>query len=184
MHTDHIARHNQTTKLTGRYRSIAETHRRRRRAKGTTGRYRAETMKTNLSWLFFGVFPMFVGAFALVYGLLIGMSIPEQVVTLQTHTKTVTNEVDVPSVSQACIDALNSADKGFDIATSTPPVKLIKTGKKSEKSVPVKMDVKFMNELQAKVYKIEDKYGVSKDKCLTVTPDAKTISTSVQYDTK
>lgn len=173
-------RKSQTDELT----SATENRRRTRTAKQAKGgRYRADTTKVNLTW-FIGFIVLAAVAFTSIFSLLLGMSMSEPVVTLQTRTQTITREIDVPSIPAKCMDAMDSADKGFDIALEQPKVRLIKTGKKHEKSVNVPYSLKFAKAQQAKVYQQQGKFNTDKALCLSADTDAKQISESIQYDTK
>lgn len=165
-------------------RTATEIRRRERTAKQTKGgRYRATTNKVNLTW-FIGFIVVATFAFASVFGLLTGMLFPEPIVTLQTQTKTVTREIDIPSIPSKCIDALDSADKGFEFALANPKVQLIQTGKKHEISKVVPYTVKYAKAQQAKVYKQQGKFDTTKAECLSSDTDAKQISEHTEYTTK
>jgi hypothetical protein len=167
--------HRATKKLrvNDKLRTVTENRRRTRTAKATkVGRYRAETQKTNLTW-FIGFIFFVAVTFAATYGLLIGMMTADPVVTLQTRTETIHETTESFVVSPTCIQALNLADKGFNVAMSKPLVKILDKGKSSNS---VKITPKFAKEMQIELYKISGKYDFVRDQCLTDIPDTKTTS--------
>lgn len=160
-----------------------ENRRRQRTAKATKlGRRRAETHKVNLTW-FIGFIAFAAIAFMGIYGFLIGLMFPEPTVAVVTHEYTISKTYSSPVIPNQCLNALDTAENGFQIAESKPKVKTQHLSPKKTISHVVAPTVPFYKNLQVKVYAQDNKFIAQKTACLNTDTTSKLVSQSVEENT-